>query len=52
MTDTSTLNETQLRQQRRFSLYELMLDTNNIGPGALHAVLAEASAIIEYGQPA
>lgn len=36
-------------QHRRFGLYELMLDVNEIGPGALHAVLAESQAIIQYG---
>ena len=35
-------------QYRRFGLYDLMLEVNEIGPGALHAVLAESQAILQY----
>ena len=37
-------------QHRRFGLYELMLEVNEIGAGALHAVLAESQAIMQYGR--
>ena len=35
-------------QARRFDLYELMLEVNDIPAGALHAVLAESQAVIQY----
>ena len=42
------MSELERIEQGRIALYELMCDINDIGPAALHCVLAETNAIIEY----
>lgn len=41
-------SEREAIQSRRFDFYELVLEANDIGPAALHAVLAEPAGL-QYG---